>query len=407
MFLSNRTWNLFSLLLIAAVGIGSGAANDPKITRERKGNIMPTTEIINPSVFGTKQRDSYLDASTTVKGERVWAGIPSGVVLGKKPLMCSIVDEKLIVYYGNAVEARRKKDGEILWSRECINQAEDDLRSDGFSTVDGNCFYSTISWSNEPKSRVLLPVLSKYFNLFYCWPSGKETVMVYEIGSGPSNAPGQQVDAPGFEIAVADLSLDTVALRVRDNARPIGFAVRNDRHEYFIGTAEYLLRIPSSARQVNLFSRIKFENLHRFSIDAVGNLYAVFSEKNIHYLGKYNPADKLEWHIPIAAVPASPQPPAVCPDGTVYCIVGNSLCCFKNAKTAWSCKLDVAGERALISVLRDRSILVASAATLLHISNSGKMLAAISCIFPITCRPIVDESGLCYLAGSEGVICFK
>lgn len=363
--------------------------------------------IINPSAFGTKQRTSFLDVTTAFEGVKVWFSEPSGKLAGRAPVLCSILDEKLIVYYGTAVEVRKKIDGSLLWSREFMNRAEDHLDAEHFSIMDANSFLSVISWENVDLRRTLLPILSNYAYLLDWWSMGNETVLIYTISSGPVSGPGDVTESPGYEITVTDLNSGSVAMRVRDNITPVGYARRADQKEYFIGTSNYLLRVPGVARQVSQFTKIEFKDLRQFSIDDQGAVFAVFSEKELNYLGKFGANNKEEWRTRISGLSENEQPPAVSKNGTVYYMSGRDLNCIKDGIIIWSKEMDVRPGQTLLSVLGDESVLVSSYNSLTHISSDGETEKRIELIFPITCRPVVDKDGLCFIAGSDGILCYR
>jgi len=368
---------------------------------------LSSKNLVNYKIYSNDQNNSYLPYDSKYSFELKWQkpNLFSGDQL--IPLHIALKDSLILIWYGSRIDLRSKVDGESLWKNEILPIAEFDLKEEGLITIDNFGYYKIINLENRDSEKFSLPFLSIQSRLLFSERNGEAISYCYQAIPTPTNSPGDNFSGPEFIFSKF----------LPDKRKFIWQFVRNeivkavlrttDKKTTLIVTEDNIYNFDSEATSDKHVKNIKFSKIIGASLNHSEDLllYIENEEKKVE-LKNVTLEGNIIWSYTLENVPSF-QPPASHPEGNIYIVSGNNLECIRDGKRTWSFQLPSTPGKALITIIKDASVLVSSELFLLHISIEGDLLSKNLFDFPITCRPVIDSDGNIFFATQQYIYCMK
>jgi hypothetical protein len=365
---------------------------------------MPVDPIvINGSQYADFQNSSYLAYAATLTEKHLWQqpAAPAGNALG--PVQLSIHGQLLLVSYGRFVEARSRGTGEVLWMREVYANLSFALTPAGLGTLDQAGSYAVLEMDQKATTSIDLPMINDRTYLDFIHLQDKSVVYAYTVNPTPTNSPSDQFFGPSCVFTRVDLAGRVVRWEFIRQEELLGVVLSQDGNWYCFATDKALHIFPREALNDSAVISVPCETLLCCSFDHEGNVLFVERRKEDVVLKRCTMDGKTEGELSLGSSPVVVQPPASTPDGSIYLVVDNYLTCVQGDIVAWQYQLPAEPGKALITVLQDGSVLAAAGASVVQVSPQGETEKILFLGSPVTCRPIVDETGRVYI-GTLGTI---
>lgn len=368
---------------------------------------MSNIQMINLRPYADLQATSFLPFTGKISGTVVWSQSLLPELAGRIPRHLAICGEKLIISYGDHVEARNRNDGIRIWGTDFFSGGSFDMTSDGISAVNAANFYSVLGFDGVWKERIRMPYLVDNPSLDFIKRDSKELRIVYHSPGSPATEPGMK-------------SIPAQMVYSRYHEKDQGFiwtfqkegscqAVRisPDLKQIFMASRQNIFSFPFDADSDAQVRTLETPGLMTFSLDHEGSLLVVQKSGEGLRLACLDLSGQLKWDYAQDVPGRIPHPPASAPGGRVYLMIDSVLHYFVGGKLVWEFSFPLPETGIWFSVLADHTILAGVSHLLMQISEDGKALFNKPIDTPITCRPIIDEKGRVYIAGPGGIFCLK
>lgn len=408
--MEKQTGKILAACLTGVILFGAAAGIIHTGCQEGK---MDEAIFLNTKIYGDTQNTSYLDVAKKLKGTKAWE---QETVLGKNPMpprTIALTKTHLIISYGPVFDVRDRMSGRPLWHREVFSNYAFDLKKEGLVTLDQAGYYEIINLEGHPSKKLSLPFLGSKTFLFMSQRLDGSMIYSYQTSPSPVSEPGQKAQGPFWTF----IRLNVEPRNIEWEFVGQGFALDAllDKSLSFVcipRTTEIYLLDPKANSEAGV-RIVPFEEVVSCALDHQGNVLLVEhqeyredrEERFILKMIRRNGSPG--WEVSLGRAALTGQPPASHPDGTVYIMEKNELLCFKEGKEIWNHGLFAEPGKAWITVLKDGSALVAAGVFFYHISRQGKELCKVQFDDPVTCRPVMDESGRVYMAGVRKIFCIQ
>jgi hypothetical protein len=293
-----------------------------------------------------------------------------------------------------------------------VNTSDFTATTEGIQVVGPDDEFFSLSFQNEKSVEAVLPVFSNFRNVLYVLRNNGDYLYTY-------NRFPENFDSPnllqGFTIQKYNKEDNDVSFEYDDDAIAECFVLSEDMKQCILASEHLLYSFPVTLTDEKEISRIQLPSIRSISLYHDGSLLICQDADDGDEKRKSTPKrmismsqqGEIAWEVPLDAFSKTGQPPAFAPEGPVSYCAGNTLLCVSDGSIIWDYEISVGKCDVFLTVLKDRSVLVAALNKIFHFSSSGELIGENDAPFVITCRPVVDAAGMMYLAGKEGIYCIK
>ncbi|MBU0994962.1 MAG: PQQ-like beta-propeller repeat protein [Proteobacteria bacterium] len=381
----------------------------PGGAKDKRNGPMNQTTIINGMPYANSSQNASLPVSVNISGKDVWTiSPPSRMNLGD-PRMLAVKDQTLFVFCQGGAYAVDIAAGKVLWGKAFISYADPFINDQYLRIVDANHFLAHIDLNGNSIERFRIPILVKMFRLFYMSLSDDRMFLFLNRYPARFDKPQPQ----GFILTnYARKNDDIEWYKEHDGELAAGFAVVPDTGDLFVATPKQVYKTTTSAKTDSALETLNITGARSLSMDYQGNLLIMRindKDKNKKEVLLCAGADgKKKWDTPLSEFGQIVHPAACSSDNVVYCSPDKMLYCIKDGNILWQKDMRRLEEYGLmLTVFSDGSVIVAGINSVRHFSQKGDTLAEILAPFEVTCRPVADDKGNLFVAGMEGVRCYK
>ncbi|HRQ53361.1 MAG TPA: hypothetical protein PL018_03835 [Ignavibacteriaceae bacterium] len=370
-------------------------------------DILADTDLINYRIYADDHNSSFLPYKTTFSGNIIWERKSLFLNDFPSPAHLAINGSVLIIWYIDKIDVTNKINGTSIWNKEIMPNTDFDLKYNGFISMNSAGFYEVYGLNQKIEEQYSLPFLSAQTKLYFSEKIKNIIYYVYQNIPTPTNSPDDKISEPEFIFAGFDLKANDFTWEFVKNGFLICAIKTRQNNKLCLASKKNIYLFDIYSNSENQVQTLSFEKILTVSLDHHDNLLVVNESENGKELKCLTQAGKINWVYPLEDAILSGQPPASDPEDNIYLVLGNILECIKDGKLVWSYKLPTYPGKALITVLKDKSVLVSAGAMLLQISGDGNLIKNKLFNYPLTCRPIVDEEGLIYVANQESIFAIK
>lgn len=377
---------------------------------------VKTITVINGNSFGDLKKSCRFSSVTEFDGEIVWKE-PNALHDNPKPVQhITIIDDRIVLYYSGEVVLRSKKTGAFLWKDRMGNNFSHDVSREGYiRSVSSTGYLGGVTVNKETRSEVRIPFADSRTYLHFLNEYDAELRYCYSLMNQPVSMPGAKGIPPTFSFVRYDTAGKEFIWEYIKKDRLID-VLCDEKANVLVALARTgVYRIPLNGSQDGDVSSIHFKSVYQGVMEDDGTVHALVEiEENVNReivnrqsLISLCAADlKIVHQVPVAFKATSRTPLAIYKN-MVYLVSDSLLYCFDYEKEIWRCELPLTNEAVLMSVVNDGTVLVATGPFLLWISSDGIESKRMVFTENITCRPVVDEAGLIYMAGAKNIYCIK
>jgi hypothetical protein len=257
------------------------------------------------------------------------------------------------------------------------------------------------------EEKISLPFLNIQSRLYFSERNGKEVSYCYQVIPTPTNSPNDSFSGPEF---IFSKFLPEKRKFVWQFVRKeiVKTVLRTiDKKRISIVTENNVYSFDSEAISDDQVKKLEVGKIVGSSLDHFGNILIYLEdEEGIFELRNIDDNGNINWSYKLENMPSF-QPPGSHPDGNIYLVIGNTLECIHKGIRRWSYQLPSKPGKAMLTIMKDASVLVSSQQLLLHISADGILLNQKLFDFTLTCRPVVDADENIFVATQNSIYCLK
>lgn len=364
-------------------------------------------KIINYKIYSDEQNSSYLPFQSGCSFQIVWQKANGFAKEMLVPIHIALKDSRILTWYGSRIDLRSKQDGELLWKEEILPIADFDLKDEGFITIDNFGFYELLNLESKAEEKISLPFLSLQSRLYFSERNGKEMSYCYQVIPTPTNSPGDNFSGPEFIFSkfLPETRKFVWQFIRKEIIKTVLITI--DKKRISIVTENNIYSFDSGAASDEQVKKVEASKIFGASLDQSGNLLIYLEDEEGKFeLRNLDDNGAINWSYKLKNMP-SLQPPASHPEGNIYIINGIILECIRNGKNIWSYTLPSKPGKAVLTIMKDASVLVSSEQLLLHISPEGVLRNQKLFDFPLTCRPVIDADENIFIATQHNIYCMK
>jgi hypothetical protein len=382
--------------LVALALVGGTAVGWDRCQRE--GDTMDVLQI-NSRYYGDEQNSSCLPFASRYSGTTVRDITAELDGEPRAPVHLAIHGSLLLVSYGDALEARSRADGSLVWKRPFPASGQFDLKPEGAVCVDPIGNYRILKPDGTSTDPLLLPFLHERTRFFVSDMRGGEIRYCYETIPTPTNSPSDPTGGPLFTFMRLTVPARKIVWMYEQKEYPIGVLVDPGKTAFFVLTPTQIHIIPLGTESESAVRKIPVREAQCFSMDPAGHLLIVEREEKHHslVLRAVDQQGAPQWEVPLGEEGDFIRPPATTPAGYVYVVVSNQLICLEPGAISWKRSMPKKAEQVFLTVLTDGSVIAAAGTALYHIGGAGNDIRTMFLPSVITCRPLVDDRGDVYV----------
>jgi hypothetical protein len=407
--------NFFAVLLgILMLFLFANASGHLPKANNNKEKMMNGLTVINARQNVDLRNSAYLPFTIRFKGESLWresTSLTTNPVAAEQIAICG--NTLIISYNGGIVESRDRSSGKSNWLYGRNPRSRLNVTGDGIEVISSEGAYSLLKFDHSLSNGIRVPFTGGN-SLFYIDFKEQEMRYCFQIFPKQTSGPDDPVKGPSFEYVRYLRDKNTFPF-VYDGAGFLLDVLHDEKKDRLcIVTDDAFRLLPCNAGSEHDVQILTLEKIYRASLDPEGNIVAVLREKNDEK-GNAKPAGlaRLDahgspvWFCPVDSPQTVIQPPAAMSPDLTYLLVAGELWRIEKGKQIWRFELPCSWQDARMTVLADESVLVAAGHALIQIAKNGNEINRMITADKITCRPILDEQGNIYIAGTGVVMCLK
>ncbi len=384
------------------------AACCPYLSPSAEESPMAEKSVINPGFFGDPQNNSSLPVTGSISGRELFFAKAEDIGQSLNPLALSLVDGRLVVWYGGKYICLDSENGDLIWTRTTRGNHLYRVDTNGILTLDHSGQYVPIDLDNKPGDQTYLPsVHEDAFLHFSTVLDNGDWAYLAEQYPEPMSSPDEDPEPPETRFVRYNPEQMDVRWEHSLPPEPRGVAVTKDGSVLYVAFGNSLHIIPINATGEDEVITIDMNDVISLSTDGNGNALIGELVDNVAWLRQVLPDGETGWSVSLGSSELSRQPAAGTGDGEVFVVAGGRVLKIADGKITWEYPLKANTGEIRISILSDKSVLVAAGVLLVHISPAGKELFSKWFDHMITTRPIMDASGKVYYGADNGIHCLE
>ena len=369
--------------------------------------------VVNECLYGDMSNSSFLQTTSTLEGKILWSK-PTGNKEAIPAQHIILVDESVLIRFSSRLNCFNIKDGKLKWSEWLGNNFKFQI-IDGMvrTRLPGGNIGAIGCDGKKIPERYVYMIGDETF-LFYFTENAHEDDFCYSLLPHPTSGPGENGVTPAFVYTRYNNSeLDVIWEHIiyEQLVDLLSDATGNLLYAIAYNGIHIIPKKGSSDHDVR---SIPFAAVYQASLDSKSNIYAVVEQDErgesgvvkhtrLVCIGKNR---KTQWHYDLPSEKIA-QPPSPLPDGKIYLIVDTRLLCVEHGNLVWAYEIPSTNSGIFMTVLKDETALIVTGPFLIKVTADGKEENRMVFEEMLTCRPVVDEKGLIYVAGTKQVYCVK
>ncbi|MBN1756893.1 MAG: hypothetical protein JW863_01160 [Chitinispirillaceae bacterium] len=395
-----------SVLLLVLSLSQHDAASDSK----QKVKAEMDNQIINNRKFGDYGNRSALPFTVALQGDVLWPDNPikMGEICRNTPVHLALWQNVVVADCGSEFIVLEKSTGNLQWRQTKYDNAEFDLSEKGIVKISHAARYEVVGLDGKVKECIPLPAFLDNSRLLSCNVTGDDVFYLFNYAGSKYVSPGSSPASVNFTFEhmnkESQVSMWSRVWR-QEVARWVCFS--SDKSMVHIASENNLYSFPAVVEDDQMVKVRPFTSIEGLSLNHDDEVLVIEKTEKGRFLHLIDQSNIKMQTIELDRIGIIIQPAASTPDGVIFIAAGKVLYCIDNGNEVWRHPFDSAQKPILFSVLSDKSVISVSGHSVFVTDSEGKLVFEKFVIPEISCRPVVDSDGSCYLGGKNGVVCLR